>query len=553
MEKKCYEYTRVSTIMQVEGYSLEAQQAAVKKYADYANMKIVREYRDEGKSGKSAKNRPEFEKMIEDILDGKDNVSYVLVYKLSRFGRNAADILYYLQLMQDNGVNLYCVEENIDSGRSGGKLIISVLSAVAEIERENIAVQTFAGRKQKAQEGKWNGGQAPFGYSLENGVLKINEEEAATVRIIFDKFVKENIGAGGIAKYLNNMGIKKPIRGNTKLEKFSVGNIKKILDNEVYFGKIPYCKRKTVTVKGDRSKTRKEYQKEYMLCDGQHEGIVSEEIWNLAHKKRLATGVKREKVYDKEHEHILSSILRCPVCGSPLYGNRTTKRYKGKEKTHYYYMCKNRRTVSGHTCTYNKNLREEKIDSAVVEVIKNLVNNERFAEAIKSKINAKIDTSNLDKEISQYKEQLKEVRGALGRIEKQLDGTYTSEEEYSRLNMRYSNKCKEVDELNRLIAETELKRDNIQKQKVNVDNIYKYLIYFEQFYDQFTDGEKKRFFESFVERIDLFEEEQENGRLLKHIKFKFPVFYNGEYVDEIGLEKNSDIETVCLLSRNVRN
>ena len=106
---------------------------------------------------------PQIDKM-EDIKTGKDEVSFVLVFKLSRFGRNAADVLASLQVMQDFGVNLICVEDGIDSSKDAGKLMISVLSAVAEIERENIRIQTMEGRMQKAREGKWNGGFAPYGY-----------------------------------------------------------------------------------------------------------------------------------------------------------------------------------------------------------------------------------------------------------------------------------------------------------------------------------------------------------------------------------------------------
>ena len=152
----CYLYTRVSTAMQVDGYSLDAQKEKLRKYAEYQEMQIVGEYSDEGKSGKNIGGRPQFQQMLDDIKAGKDNVSFVLVFKLSRFGRNAADVLSSLQFMQDYGVNLICVEDSIDSSRDSGKLMISVLSAVAEIERENILVQTMAGRKQKAKEGKWN-------------------------------------------------------------------------------------------------------------------------------------------------------------------------------------------------------------------------------------------------------------------------------------------------------------------------------------------------------------------------------------------------------------
>ena len=126
---KAYMYTRVSTSMQVDGYSLDAQKEKIRKYADAFEYEIAGEYEDAGKSGKSIAGRVEFKRMLEDIEADKDGVSYVLVFKLSRFGRNAADVLNSLQLMQDFGVNLICVEDGIDSSKDSGKLMISVLSA----------------------------------------------------------------------------------------------------------------------------------------------------------------------------------------------------------------------------------------------------------------------------------------------------------------------------------------------------------------------------------------------------------------------------------------
>ena len=155
-EKKtrAYIYTRVSTAMQVEGYSLDAQKERMHSYAQSMNIEIAGEYEDAGRSGKSISGRPEFQRMINDIRDQKDNVSFVLVFKLSRFGRSAADVLNTLQIMQDHGVNLICVEDGIDSSKEAGKLVLTVMSAVAEMERENIAAQTMEGRRQKAREGK---------------------------------------------------------------------------------------------------------------------------------------------------------------------------------------------------------------------------------------------------------------------------------------------------------------------------------------------------------------------------------------------------------------
>ena len=281
-KRKCYIYTRVSTAMQVDGYSLDAQKEKLKKYAAYEEMQIVGEYSDEGHSGKNIAGRPEFVRMLEDIEDGKDEVTFVLVFKLSRFGRNAADVLNSLQLMQDYGVNLICVEDGIDSSKESGKLMISILSAVAELERENILVQTMEGRKQKAREGKWNGGFAPYGYKLEDGELIIAEDEAETIRVIFDKYIHTNLGANGIAEYLNTHGYKKKKRQNNTLDAFAPSFIKGVLDNPIYMGKMPYGRRATEKIPGTRNEFHVVKQDEYSLYEGAHDAIISEEDFALA-------------------------------------------------------------------------------------------------------------------------------------------------------------------------------------------------------------------------------------------------------------------------------
>lgn len=127
---KVYIYTRVSTTIQVDGYSLDAQKSRMKAFAEYNDYEIVGEYEDAGKSGKSIEGRLEFNRMMEDIKSGKDGVFYVLVFKLSRFGRNAADVLSTLQVMQDFGVNLICVEDGIDSSKDAGLPRSSVRTSV---------------------------------------------------------------------------------------------------------------------------------------------------------------------------------------------------------------------------------------------------------------------------------------------------------------------------------------------------------------------------------------------------------------------------------------
>ena len=274
MLKRCYIYTRVSTTVQVDGFSLDAQRDKLLKYAAYQDMEIVGEYSDAGRSGKNIEGRPDFQRMLSDIENQKDNIQFVLVFKLSRFGRNAADVLNSLQLMQDFDVNLICVEDGIDSSKDSGKLVISVLSAVAEIERENILVQTMEGRRQKAREGGWNGGFAPYGYHLADGKLEIAEDEAEAIRVIYDKYVNTTMGMNSIAKYMNEQGYIKKKRQNGSLSRFSYGFIQDILENPIYMGKLAYGRRKSEKIKGERNKYHIVKQDEFPIYEGQHLSLI---------------------------------------------------------------------------------------------------------------------------------------------------------------------------------------------------------------------------------------------------------------------------------------
>ena len=187
---------------------------------------------------------------------------------------------------------------------------------MAEIERENIRVQTMEGRIQKAREGRWNGGFAPYGYRLVDGKLMINEEEAEAIRVIYDQYVHTDIGANGIAKYLENHGIRKIPRQNGKNPLFDAHLIRLILKNPVYCGKIAYGRRKTEKVRGTRNEYELVEQDNYLLAEGLHEPIVSEEVWQAAQVKLLAQAKKYEHVNrgKDEHVHLLSGIVKCPVC-----------------------------------------------------------------------------------------------------------------------------------------------------------------------------------------------------------------------------------------------
>ena len=431
---KCYLYTRVSTSMQVDGYSLDAQKDKLRKFAGFQEMQIMGEYSDEGKSGKNVEGRPEFLKMLRDIESGKDGVSFVLVFKLSRFGRNAADVLTSLQRMQDYGVNLICVEDGIDSSKDSGKLMISVLSAVAEIERENILVQTMEGRRQKAREGRWNGGFAPYGYRLENGELLIAEDEAEVIRVIYDKYIHTTMGVSRIAAWLNEHGYQKKKRQNNTLDSFTAAFVRSVLDNPVYCGKLAYGRRHNEKIPGTRNQYHIVKQDEYMLYDGAHEAIVSEEDWQLAHQQRQITGVRQEKTHSLEHEHILSGILKCPVCGGGMYGNVNRKKKKDGSlyRDYFYYACKHRLHIDGKRCDYHRQWGEDIVNDAVADVIRRLVRTPQFEAAIRKRIGSQIDTTELEQELDLQRKRLRQLSGTKDRLGQQIDGLDFDDPHYDR-------------------------------------------------------------------------------------------------------------------------
>lgn len=553
-QPKVYTYTRVSTAMQIDGYSLEAQKARMKAFSDFNSYEIVGEYEDAGKSGKSIEGRIQFNQMMEDIKSGKDGVSFVLVFKLSRFGRNAADVLSTLQVMQDFGVNLICVEDGIDSSKDAGKLMISVLSAVAEIERENIRVQTMEGRIQKAREGRWNGGFAPYGYRLVDGKLVINEEEAEAIRIIFEQYTTTDTGANGIAKYLENHGIRKIQRQNGKNPLFDAHLIRLILRNPVYCGKIAYGRRRTEKVHGTRNDYRLVEQENYLLVDGIHEGLVSEEVWQTAQVKLLAQAKKYEHVNRSQNErtHLLTGIVKCPACGAGMYANKSIKYRKDgtKYKDFFYYACKHRTMTRGHKCNYKKQINEELLDDAVAEVIVKLVSNPKFAAMMQEKINMKVDTAAIDQEIANYEKQLRQSYSIKSKLMEEIDSLDPDDRHYIKrkadLDDRLYKMYDRIEEIESQLITARAKKQAIEAEKLTGDNIYKVLIYFEKLYALMNEVERRQLIEALILEIQIYEERQPNGQWLKSIKFKLPII---EQDMNLSLDNDKQVETIVLLSK----
>lgn len=496
--------------MQAEqGESIDAQLYELERYAKLNDMRVLGTYIDDGYSGKSITGRPHFQEMLEAIKSGAC-VDYILVFKLSRFGRNAADSLNSLQLMQDYGTNLICVKDGINSEAQMGKMMIAFLAAFAEMERENIIVQTSAGREQKAREGKWNGGQAPFGYKLVkdekgDGHLEIDEAEAEVVRLIFKMYTKTTKGSHVIARELNAKGYRKKVRGNGKYEFFAPGTIKNMLRNPVYAGLIAFGRRRMELVKGTRNEYKPVAQKNFDIYEGEHAAIIDMATWE-ATKERLARDSRPFPEPNPDaHVHLLTGMLRCPVCGRAMVSNVTPSKYVKKDgtlgKSTYAYTCKYSKKHFGPDCTFTRQYSQSYIDKEVIEL------------------------------------------DALDAGDKNYERKYEDMQE--RLDRLYD-ECGEMDDE---LYNTEAMLESAQENRFTTKTVYEMLDEFQENFDGYDPQKQKEILCSIIDSIEIKPDAnvKKGDFIVKRVTFKCPVsFYRGmteEMQEQLGIETFERLET----------
>jgi site-specific DNA recombinase len=193
------------------------------------------------------------------------------------------------------------------------------------------------------------------------------------------------------------------------------------------------------------------------------------------------------------------------------------------------------------------------VNNAVTEIIKNLVHNPKFESAIREKIESSVDTAELEAEIEVLNKQLKQQIGAKNKLGLQMDSLDVSDKhydsKYADMQKRLDRLYEEIDSIEYEISTIQDRIDSIIQQKISGDNVYRYLLYFDKLYDKFTDKEKKTFLGSFVEKIEIYPTETPNGRILRRIQFRFPLFYEGEEIIGLSWDNETTLETVCLLCK----
>lgn len=311
--RKAAIYARYSSENQRDE-SIDAQICAIEEYARRNNIAIVATYIDRAKSATTAE-RPSFQEMIKMSETGVFDT--IIVHKLDRFARSKYDSAIYKQKLKANRVQLLSVTENLD-GTPESIILESVLEAMAEYYSKNLAREIMKGTMENAKKSSHCGGIPPLGFDIVDKKLVVNEEEAKAVRLIFDMYA-EGKGYTEIIETLNRSGFK------TKLGKpFGKNSLFEILRNEKYKGVFTYNKSARKTAKGTYNRHAYKDDKEVIRIVGGCPKIVSEETFNLVaerqkqNKKTFSTNRDRQK-------YLLSGLVFCGKCGSPMHANRRKK------------------------------------------------------------------------------------------------------------------------------------------------------------------------------------------------------------------------------------
>ena len=355
-------YIRVSTTDQDE-YSPDSQLKKIREHAKKDGVEIPDEYvfYDDGISGRSVKKRDDFNRMIALAKDKSHPFDVIYVWKFSRFARNQEESIVYKNLLKKKDVAVVSVSEPIPEGHFG-TLIERIIEWMDEYYSINLSTEVKRGMTERVTRGE-PVCPAPFGYISADKTLVINEEEAPIVREMFTRYANGE-GTRGIAIDLAKRGILTS-RGATPENRW----VDYILHNPVYVGKLRW------STDGKRPCNRRKYDSDsIMLVDGNHEPIISLELWEKVQARLKEEKQKYPKYAKKEQPVMVMSkgLIRCSSCGGTLamvsLGN--TK----KDKSPRLQCCNYNRG----RCHTSHSVSVPRIESAILDGLRQAVETQRF-------------------------------------------------------------------------------------------------------------------------------------------------------------------------------
>lgn len=308
-------YVRVSTNDQVDGHSLAGQEAMLRSDAALRGKLVYKVYQDAGISG----TRGDRQGLNELLRDAKRGCfGEVLVWTVSRVSRKLSYLLQVVEDLKSWGIAFRSMSEQFDVTTPMGQFALTMMGAVAQMQRESWMESSHIGMEKRAKAGRWGGGMM-LGYQMVpdeedprgGGKLVIVPAEAETVRDVFSLYMN-GLGYKAIVNRLNAQG---KIGKNGKA--FTSNTVSGILTNAAYIGKTRF---------GD----------EYF--DGIQEPIISSEVWGTVQEIMKGRSQPVRKTIDREY--LLTGVLKCPICGSGMVPTHTkNKRSDGSYRSNHYYAC----------------------------------------------------------------------------------------------------------------------------------------------------------------------------------------------------------------------
>lgn len=366
-------YKRVSSSIQVtDGASLEMQEERLKAYIFAQGWDLTEIYEDAGLSG-SDTNRPAFKKMISDAEKGK--LDCIVVYKLDRLTRSVRDFHELAEKLDSLKINIVSVTQNLDTSSSVGRLLRNILVDFANFEREMIKERVMDSKYALAEKGVWLGGKTPYGYKAVNKKLVIVPEEIEVIKGMFEGYLKGYSMRELAEEY-----------GKTK------AFVTFALRNPVYSGMLGYSKTRQKKSKNNKdSKQRKDFS-EMIIARGEHEGIVSEEMfWKVQELRKEKECVPGSRAV----QQIFENMCKCE-CGENVYFYYNKH---SEDRIYKTYRCKK----------YNKGCnikyKESELEARVIAKLSETTKDKKFWKEVERLANTSNKTNSLNL-IGTYKSEM---------------------------------------------------------------------------------------------------------------------------------------------------
>ena len=283
-----------------------------------------------------------------------------------------------------------------------------------------------------------------------------------------------------------------------------------------------------------------------------HEPIISDELFEAAKRKRQETTTTGNLRVGRYAKHLLSGILKCPMCGSSMYADIVQWKNKdGKVMQKNKYQCGHYAKSKFGQCQKNT-ISAEWIEGEVIAYTKLLVRNKQFAEDIQSKLGNKTDVTEIDKKLDNYHKLIKELEKSKSNLERYIDAIYDDDKYAERkrqdMNNRLNKIYEEIYDIEDRITDSEKKKEAAQQDVLTKENVFKMLLVFDKIFDKMNDVDKRKLIESMIAEVHLHPKETwEAGKNpIKEIKYAFPV--SKEVMDALR-ENVASVETVVLLSQ----